>query len=214
MREVPELRTARKIHARLQVCSRLRHRTIELTVFDYYYLSVRRSHSSREISQFVLDLRFVDPALRLHRHLPWRWMSVSAVLVALAVAVAWRIGASPTRWWQHDWLPAFGALSGLTICAALVSWYRTTETLTLFSVCGRAKLLELTGGIRTFQAIRCFSQQLAAHLRIAIARRRLSRAEHLRDEMREHFRLRDAGVLPEAEYEISKGRILRSHAAA
>ena len=105
-----------------------------------------------------------------------------------------------------------GGLSGLAVCAALISMYRTTETLALFSVCGRARLLELTGGVGSFRDIRRFSRALAAHVQIAIARRRSSRAAHLRDEMREHLRLKEAGVLSEEEYEISKVRILARHA--
>jgi hypothetical protein len=213
-REVPALRTARTVHTRLRIRNRVRRRTIELTLIDYFYLSVRTCRSSGVVSQYVLDLRFVDPAPQLSRHTPWRWMTTTAVLAALTVAVGSRISSSSTVWWQHDWLPIFGALLGLAACAAFISVYRTTETLTLFSVCGRARLLRLTGHLGTFAAIRSFSQQLTAHLRIATARRRSSRAEHLRDEMREHFRLKDAGVLSPDEYELSKGRILRRHAAA
>jgi hypothetical protein len=59
--------------------------------------------------------------------------------------------------------------------------------------------------------VRPFTQKLAAHIRIAIAARRSSRVEHLRDEMREHFRLKEAGVLPNEEYEACKRRILAKH---
>ena len=211
-RKVPALRTARKVHSRLRIQSKVRRRACELALIDYYYLSVRTWRSRRPVSQHVLDLRFVDPALRLSRHVARRSMIASAALAALAVVLAWWIGASSTPWWQHEWLPVLGGLSGLAVCAALVSLCRTTETLTLFSVCGRARLLELTGGVGSFRAIRSFRRALAAHVRLAIARRRLSRAEHLRDEMREHLRLKEAGVLSEKEYEISKARILAKHA--
>jgi len=213
-REVPALRTARTIHARLHVRSRLRRRTIELTLIDFLYLSVRTCRSSGAVSQYVLDLRFVDPAPQKSRHIPWRWITATVALAALTLALAWWIASSSTPWWQHAWLPIFGTLLGLSVSAAFVSLYRTTETLSLFSVCGRARLLKLTGHLGTFDAMRCFSQQLTAHLRIATARRRSSRTEHLRDEMREHFRLKDAGVLSRDEYELSKARILRRHAAA
>ena len=100
----------------------------------------------------------------------------------------------------------------MAVCAALVGLYRTTKTLVLFSVSGRARLLEVTGGVGSFRAMRSFSRTLAAHVRIASARRRRSRAEHLRDEMREHLRLKEAQVLSEKEYELSKARILAKHA--
>jgi hypothetical protein len=212
-RKVPALRTARKVHARLRVQSCVRRRTTELTLIDYCYLSVRTWRSRSLDAQYVLDLRFVNnPALRLARHVAWRFMTASAVLAALAVALAWRISASSTPWSRHEWLPVLGGVSGAAVCAALVGLYRTTKTLVLFSVSGRARLLELTGGVGSFRAMRRFSRTLAAHVRIASARRRRSRAEHLRDEMREHLRLKEAGVLSEKEYEMSKARILAKHA--
>ena len=211
-RKIPALRTARKVHSRLRIQSKVRRRATELALIDYCYLSVRTWRSRSPVSQYVLDLRFVAPTLRLSRHVAWRLMATSAVFAALAVALAWRISVSSTAWWQHEWLPVLGGLSGLVVCTALVAMYRTTETLALFSVCGRARLLELTGGVGSFRDIRRFSRALAAHVQVAMARRRSSRAEHLRDEMREHLRLKEAGVLSEREYEISKARILARHA--
>ena len=210
-RRVPALRTARKVHSRLRVQSSVRRRASELALIDYCYLSVRTWRSRSPDAQYVLDLRFVDPALRLSRHVAWRFLAASAVLAVLAVALAWRISASSTPW-RHEWLLPVGGLFGLAVCAALVGLYRTTKTLVLFSVSGRARLLELTGGVGSFRAMRSFSRTLAAHVRIASARRRRSRAEHLRDEMREHLRLKEAGVLSEKEYEMSKARILAKHA--
>jgi hypothetical protein len=55
--------------------------------------------------------------------------------------------------------------------------------------------------------------RLEAHLRIAGARRRAG-ADHLRDEMREHFRLKEAGALTEKEYEAAKRKILATHGLA
>ncbi|HTG77456.1 MAG TPA: hypothetical protein VL546_09835 [Steroidobacteraceae bacterium] len=191
--------------------SSVRRRASELALIDYCYLSVRTWRSRSPDAQYVLDLRFVDPALRLSRHVAWRFLAASAVLAVLAVALAWRISASSTPW-RHEWLLPLGGLFGLAVCAALVGLYRTTKTLVLFSVSGRARLLELTGGVGSFRAMRSFSRTLAAHVRIASARRRRSRAEHLRDEMREHLRLKEAGVLSEKEYEMSKARILAKHA--
>jgi hypothetical protein len=210
-RDVPQLRSARKIHARLQVRSRLRRRAIELALIDYYYLSVRIRRPGRPVAQYVLDLRFADPKLRLSRRVAWRWMTATVVLATLAVGVASWIRASSMPWWQHDWLSVLGILSGLAVGAALVAMYRTTKTLAVFSVNGQVKLLELTGGVGSFQAIRRFTRALSAHVKIATAARRRTRGEHLRDEMREHLRLREAGVLSEQEYETSKRRILARH---
>ena len=101
----------------------------------------------------------------------------------------------------------------LVLGAALVSLYRTTESWALRSIHGKAPLLECTGGLGTLRSVRPFAAKLAAHVQIAIAARRPSKNEHLRDEMREHFRLKQAGVLSEEAYEASKMRILGTHTA-
>jgi hypothetical protein len=212
-REVPRRQDARKVHARIEFRSRLRRRVLQLEIFDYYYLSVR-SHSRSVLLEYVLDLRFVDGPRRLRR-IAWRWIAFSLLLITLSSGIAWRISSSATPWWQHDWLlPLCVTVLVVWPFATLVSAYRTTETVILFSTHGAARLLECTGGLGTFRFFRPFMAKLAAHIRLAAAARRRTRAEHLRDEMREHLRLKEIGVLLSGEYETAKVRILDQHSPA
>jgi len=75
-------------------------------------------------------------------------------------------------------------------------------------------LLEWKGGLGTFHVFRRFMAQLAAHVRLASGARRRTKAEHLRDEMREYLRLKEIGVLSAGEYETAKVRILEQHSPA
>ncbi len=211
-REVPDLQDARTVHARLEFRSRLRRPTLQLEIIEYYYLSVR-SHSHSILLEYVLDLRFVDAPRRL-RHIAWRWITLSLLLVALALEIASRIDSSATPWWQHDWLPVCVTVIVAWPFATLVGVYRTTEKVSLFSTHGTAKLLECTGGLGTFRVFRPFMAKLAAHIRLASGARRRTKTEHLRDEMREHLRLKEIGVLSAAEYETAKERILEQHSPA
>jgi hypothetical protein len=210
VREVPEPGRARKVHAALRCYDRLRRRGLELAIIDYYYLAVKtgRTGSSRE---YVLDLRFIDPALGLKKHYPWRCMAVALALAMAAALTAWHIGSSNVVWWRHPWLPTCATTFALTACACLVCAWRLTETLALRSINGRATLLEYTGRLGTLRMAHQFTRKLAAHIQLAIPARRSSDAEHLRDEMREHFRLRETGVLSQEQYETSKARILAHH---
>jgi hypothetical protein len=210
-REVPELRTARRIHARFKLRSRLRRHALELALIDYCYLAVRTERWRRPALRYVLDLRFVDPTPRVARTIAWRWLTGSLLAGAVAVMTARYIWNSPIQGWDHDALPACLGFFALALAGTLVGICRTTETLTLYTVNGRARVLEYTGGLGTFRALRNFHPLLIAHLRHAVAARRRSLPEHLRDEMREHSRLRHLGVLPESDYEISKRRILAAH---
>lgn len=211
-RRVPDLRDARTVHAQIEFRSRLRRCVVQLEIIDYYYLSVR-SHSRSILLEYVLDLRFVDAPRRL-RHIAWRWISCSLLLIALALAIASRLDSSATPWWQHAWLPVCATVLLIWAFATLVGVYRTTETVSLFSTHGAARLLECTGGLGSFHVFRHFMVKLAAHVRLASGARRGTKAEHLRDEMREHLRLKEIGVLSAGEYETAKARILEQHSPA
>ena len=190
-RDVPTLETARRIHARIALPGGSWRPSLEFALIDYFYLSVRTTRARSVGSRYVVDLRFVDPAPGLRRQLPWSWIAAGAVFLALAIFGVREIAASTAPWWRHDWLPATAAFFAVATGALSLAVLRTTETLTLFSAYGRAKLVGHEGGAGTLRAFRSFLPRLEAHLRIACARRR-DRAEHLQG--------RDARAFPAAEY--------------
>jgi hypothetical protein len=211
-REVPKLKSSRKSHATLRCRTRLRRRRLSLSIIDYYYLAVSIGRG-KAVDEYVLDLRFVDPNLPLTRHIPWRGIWAAFVLTVLAASSAWwYVTGAPPRW-QH-----FAALMSATLFAAVIGSYlvvafRLSETVALRSVHGCAILLEYKGGPGTLRIAHPFMRKLAAHIKLAGANRRSTRREHLRDELREHFRLKEAGVLSREVYEASKARILAQHAS-
>jgi len=207
--QVPQAHEARRSHACIVLRSRLHPRVLTLEIIDYYYLSVRSQSRSRH-SEFTLDLRFVQ-APQLTRHIAWAWITAMLVLVALTVAGTTLL--RPSGPWQPHALALSIGLGTASLCAAVACSYKTTETVILTSTYGVARLLEFTGGLGTFRATRPFLSKLTAHIRLASSARRRTKAEHLRDEMREHLRLRELSVLSADEYEASKRRILGQHAA-
>ena len=206
--QVPQAHEARRSHACTVLRSRLPPRVLTLEIIDYYYLCVR-SQSRSGHSEFTLDLRFVQ-APQLTRHITWVWIAAMLVLVALTVAGTTLL--RPSSAWQQHALALSVGLGAASLCAALACSYKTTETVILTSTYGVARLLEFTGGLGTFRAARPFLAKLTAHIRLASSARRRTKAEHLRDEMREHLRLREISVLSADEYEASKRRILGQHA--
>jgi hypothetical protein len=213
-RVIPHRQTARKVHARLLFRSRLRRRAFLLEVIDYYFLSVQTWRAGSLASEYVLDLRFIDPTLQRSRHIAWRWIGATLSLAAiLSIVVWWAVSFSSAPWWQPSRLVVYAIILTLAASAGIVSMYRTTESWSVRSIHGKAEVLACTGGLGTLRAIGPFAKKLAAHVNIAIAARRPSKNEHLRDEMREHFRLKEAGVLSEEAYEASKTRILGTHTA-
>jgi len=209
-RTVPDPCTARKSHAQCAFRSRLRNRTLQLEIIDFYYLSVKLGRAHSTVSEYVLDLRFVDPAVHVSRHIAWRSIVATLAIGALTFLSLTQI-SSPPQWWPHDWLFVCAVLLVLTASALLVCTYRTTETLALRSAHGRARLLEFTGRLGMSGSLRPFMNKLRAHIRIATTARRPTKRQHLRDEMREHYRLKEIGVLASLEYDASKSRILAEH---
>jgi hypothetical protein len=205
---VPDPRGPRRRNARVEVPDRIRRRVLRLEIIDYFYLSVRVQRGQSVMTEYVLDLRFVDSSVRMSRHIATRWLVATLVLAALAVAIGLRVQGSAE---QGHWLLACLIASTLSIGAGVVCTHRTTETLSVFSLHGRARLIEYTSTFGLGRALRPFLVALSAHLRIAVAARRPSKALHLRDEMREHARLNEAGVISKVEYEAGKVRILAAH---
>lgn len=208
-RHVPDLRAARKVHASIAFRSHLRRRFVRLEIIDYYYLSVRSYSRSGDL-EYVLDLRFVDLP-QMSRHISWRWILTSLLLTGLAYGIM-QLGPSVLPWSQRHWLIACGAVVGAWAVATLVAAFRTRETVSLFSTEGAVRLFECTGGLGTLRGDRRrFLVKVAAHVRLAAAARRSTKAAHLRDAMREHLRLKELGVLGETAYESAKARILGTH---
>ena len=88
---------------------------------------------------------------------------------------------------------------------------RTVESLEFISMHGGATLVSVVGGIGSARAGKRFFVELIKSINAAKAERPQERPQFLRDEMREHHRLRELGVISEEQYEQSKARILASH---
>jgi hypothetical protein len=76
---------------------------------------------------------------------------------------------------------------------------------------GGATLISVVGGIGSARAGKRFFVELIKNINAAKAARPQERSQLLRDEMREHHRLRELGVLSEQQYEQGKARILACH---
>src|SRR5215468_10195466 len=116
-REVPDLRAARKVHARIEFRSLLRRRFVQLEIIDYYYLGVRSRSRSASL-EYVLDLRFVDMP-RVSRHISWRWIAASLLLTSLGYAVM-RLGPWAPPSWHRHWLSVCTTVIGAWAVVTLV----------------------------------------------------------------------------------------------
>ena len=190
--------------------SALRGSCTELRILQDHYLAVHCQRPGAPAKKFTFDLRFANPRPVVVRKVAWLCLG-TFILLSLATigALAWAL--SVRTGWQH---PGFiGGAVGLAATLAM-GWLflrRTSESLRFTSVHGGAVLIDLLGGIGAAKQGKTFIVDLIKNISAAKQAREQSPAQFLRDEMREHHRLRELNVLTQAEYDASKARILAAH---
>lgn len=190
--------------------SRLRGCETEIAIHEDHFAAVRVVRPDREPLKYEVDLRFANPKPVLVRSISWFWLTLAACLALLAIGGIWATWTGAGRWSSVILLTALVTL--LAAGGAMVLFLRrTVESLEFVSTHGGATLLSVVGGIGSARSGKRFFIELIKSINAAKAERRQERPQLLRDEMREHHRLRELGVLSEQQYQQSQARILASH---
>jgi hypothetical protein len=201
----------RKVRSSYLLKSRLRGCETEVSILEDHYATVRTVRPDAQPRKYEFDLRFANPKPVRVRSISWLWLASSSGLALLAAGGLWATWESGAERWSS---PVFlaAALALLACPGALIMFLRrTVETLEFTSVHGGATLVSVAGGIGSARTGKRFFIELIKNINAAKALRPQPRAQFLRDEMREHHRLRELGVLSEEQYEQSKARILAAH---
>lgn len=201
----------RRTLSKFILSSRLRGVSTELSLLQDHYISVRQSRGKEEPRKYVLDLRFVNARPERVRSIAWMFLGATiAVVLATVAALLWARFEATTLWTHPGF---FGGVAGTVIAAVLLTLFlrRTTESLQFKSVHGDATMISITGGIGAAKSGKAFLVDLIKNINAAKQLRPQPLIEFLRDEMREHHRLRELNVLAEEEYEAAKSRILAQH---
>ncbi|WP_293856398.1 hypothetical protein [Steroidobacter sp.] len=204
-------RPHRKTRLSYSLASRLRGCVTQLALLDEHYLQVQVARPDVEPKKYDFDLRFANAKPVLVRHIAWFWVALATSLALLATCALWMLWPGSAA----DWLSPAPLTAVVALLAALGSVLmflrRTTESLEFTSVHGDVTLVSVTGAIGSARDGKKFFIELIKSINAAKAARPQPPHQFLRDEMREHHRLRELGVLTEEQYEASKSRILASH---
>ena len=180
-----------------------------LTLFDQGLLRVRRGSRRKTRADYTVDVRFVDPAGFMSRRVAWRWLGAGAGLLITGAATLWgALSWAAAPWWLTS-LAAVVIAAGIVSC--LIFAHRTGDRLRFASVHGRAELLQINGGLGLARRLKTFSAALKACVTSARNSGNIHQPGFLRDEMREHQRLRIEGILSDEDFEQAKVRILSAH---
>ena len=206
----PTKQPHRITRASYTLASRLRGCVTELSILEGDYLGVRCVRPDREPQRYQFDLRYANPKPVRVRYISWTWLIVCIGLALLG-------GGALTSAWSAklSWLSTGMAGGAIALCGSVVTFFlflrRTTESLEFRSAHGDATFVSVTGGVGSARAGKQFFVELIKSINAAKLARQQPRPQFLRDEMREHHRLRELGVLSEQQYEQSKARILAAH---
>jgi hypothetical protein len=200
----------RKVRTSYVLKSKLRGCETEVAIHDDHFAAVRTVRPDAEPRKYEVDLRFASPKPLRVRSISWFWLTLAASLALLATGGIWSTWGDAARWSSPVFLVALVTLLAAA-GATILFLRRTVEALEFVSVHGGATLVSVVGGIGSARAGKRFFIELIRSINAAKAERPQELPQFLRDEMREHHRLRELGVLSEQQYEQSKARILASH---
>jgi hypothetical protein len=206
----PAAHRRRKVRTSYVLKSRLRGCETEVAIHEDHFAAVRTVRPDAEPRKYEVDLRFANPKPVRVRSISWLWLTLAAGLALLATGGIWSSWSDAGRWSSPIFLSALVTLLAAG-GAAFLFLRRTVESLDFVSAHGGVTLVSVVGGIGSARAGKRFFIDLIKSINAAKAARPQDRPQFLRDEMREHHRLRELGVLTDQQYEQSKTRILSNH---
>jgi hypothetical protein len=178
-----------------------------LVIFDGSYLGVHSASRATPPHKYWLRMAFLDPRPVSPASPAWWRISCALALGGAVMLTAGMAGIEPARTWTAGGL----ALCAAGIASAVFAWRRARDRLVFYTRHGRAPVAQLLRNRPDRRSAGEFLAMLQRAIECAAAERDGPRAQFLRDEMREHRRLLDEGVLPREEYEAAQARILGAH---
>ena len=198
-----------KVLAKFALTSRFRGLHTSLSLLDTLVLQIDARRPGKSARRYCLDLRYVNAKPVRVRHIAWLWAVDTLALLIVAAVKFWRASIVDSADVANPLAIGIGATIAACITAA---WFirSTTESLSFISTIGAVPLVEVTGGIGSGKAGKTFFVRLIKAIAVAKALAPANKHQYLRDEMREHHRLHEAGALDDELYEQGKARVLES----
>jgi hypothetical protein len=209
-----EQRTARRpksVVERFELKSLFRGTRTRLTLYQEGFLAVQTELGRLRRKELTLDLRYLDARPSVARTGDVRLLypaGGAAALAVLLVALAGFGALSP--------LASFASAFVLAVVSAAITWrflYGNGELAVFRTARGHGEVLELFASIGESATLRRIVPAIVAGIRAA-AEPSPDTQTYLREEMREHYRLAQSGVLSEDECTTCTQRILQQFQVA
>lgn len=179
------------------------------TIFNGGYLRVSSETAGQVSRDYWINLAFLDPQPFRHWSATWSIASgISAVAALIAIALPHgSFGTSPDAYLSAAaWLAVIASL--VFLCVVVTRFFGEYFFLSLH---GRAPVFQISSNRPDRRQVKAFLDHLRGAAGKARAGQWDSPGSYLRDEMKEHRRLQNAGVLNEAQFQAARRLILRAH---
>lgn len=194
-----------KIVDRLEIKNRTCGRRMQLFLYEEGFLRVREWQRKKKTNEYLLGLRFLKPSFSTSRYLPMRVLHVAAGLLGVAVLSALVAWLSP---WSAVFVPVAVVGGTGALIAAMLFLYLAHEKTMFETSSGHAIVLTLLGTADALKRCRSVAPKIVAAIERAHASNIQSASDYLRQEMREHYRLREVGVIDHDDCSLATRQIL------
>lgn len=197
--------TAREIRKERAIVDKLRRRRTTFRFYAESWVDVETEKRGHDPSCHRVDLHYLDPVPAIDRYRPVRLIKATGILAAVTgVAFVPAI---------VGWFPLYSVsvavIGGIATLATLFAYiYMSHEKIVFRTLHGRADALRLTAGLGTIKRFHALLPEIVNAIADAAESVHEQTAVYLRSEMREHYRLRNAGILSTEECADSTDRIL------
>ena len=201
--EAPDPSSAgQTVRKRWRLSNPLRRELTNATLFAEGYLEVVEHGHGRSGEPFRLDLHYLDPVPSITRLVAKRawWATIGCAAVAVGALAVPALGALG--------VPMALAAGAAALGAAAIALHRSHEKTAFFTLHGRAQVLAVGANFGARSQMRSFARVLSRAIDEAAEKVSGDASAYLRNEMREHYRLRGDGVLSADVCAESTGRIL------
>lgn len=187
------------------VVDKLRGRRTTVQLYAEGWADIEVERRGCQSSHHRIDLRYLDAVPETHRHHPVRLLKATAILAGLTGIF---VLPAVFGWLASITVPAAIVGTLITMATAFVAFYLSHEKIVFKTLHGRADAIRFGAGLGTIRRFRKLLPTLIEAIADAIETMHGETTVYLRAEMREHYRLRNDGILSDEECAASTGRIL------
>jgi hypothetical protein len=187
----------------LEQANGMRQCRSEFTLFNNHRLSVKTQGFMQNVRDYTVDIGILDPQPKRSLKVCWSHLLIFAGLGGAAWLCSTASFASKSMLLSMI----------LSVCAAvslILAIYRSHDRLVFYSQYGRVPLVVLFNRLPDRVTLDAFTDALVQNIKNAKTHSRETN-ETLSEELKEHRRLMEEGVISKKRYDIAKRRILGQH---